>query len=220
MIMGSDVRADREIVDDILKEARKVGAEVPGTRITEWIETLRTLKPDGPPFGNRRLNKKYAAKVISLIDECMQMLADPPKDFSLNYLFYPPDSRLLPPVVAYRKAEQRHDCLATLLSEVRNRCEGIIEYRFGEHGRSGYQQQRAAMASRQLLESSGIPLQYSSSTSAYRTIARLFFEAMTGTCSADGADIERACEAVVRSPDAALFDQLWLVHLLVRSSKP
>ena len=62
--MGDDVRADREIVDDILEEVRKAGAEVPETRVNELIERLRVLKRAGPLIGNRTSNREHSARVL------------------------------------------------------------------------------------------------------------------------------------------------------------
>jgi hypothetical protein len=206
--MGDDVRADWEIVEDILKELREAGADVSDTRIADrriiqLIEDLRALRPHGPPKGNRNLNKEHTEKIISLIDAFEQALANHPKDYPLNYLFTPPVLSLLahPDAVDDHKAQQCRHLLAALLADVRERGKRIIEHRVGEHGLSGYQQKRAARASRELLEPFGIRLHYTSPTSAYRTIACLFFEAMTGTY---GADLERACEAMVSGQSDSL----------------
>jgi hypothetical protein len=199
--MGDDVRVDREIVDDILKELREAGAKVSDTRIAErrikqLIEDLRALRRHGPPKGNRNLNREHTEKIISLIGALEQALANHPKNYPLNYLFTPPVLSLLadPEAVDNQKAEQRRYLFAAFLADVQERGNRIIEQKVGEHGLSGYQQKRAARASRELLEPFQIRLHYTSPTSAYRTIASLFFEAMTGTY---GADLERACEAMV-----------------------
>jgi len=73
--MGDDVRTDREIVDDILKEVRKAGAKVPATRVNELIERLRVLKLRGSLLGNRTLNREHAEKIISWIYEGGQLFA-------------------------------------------------------------------------------------------------------------------------------------------------
>jgi hypothetical protein len=198
MIMGSDVRADREIIDDILNALRKAGAGVGDVRIYVLIEALRETKHLGPSSGNRKSNKEYAEKVNSWIDAGERMFADPPEGFPLNYLFSPPDDSLLAdPTIVSQKPEQCNDWLLTaVLADMRRRCKSIIEHRVGEHGRSGYQQERAARVSRELLKTFGVPLHPSSPTSTYRMVASLFFEAMTGTY---GADLERACKAMVKS---------------------
>jgi hypothetical protein len=193
----SNGRADREIADDILKEVRKAGVEVPDTQVDVLIKALHEIKHLGPSSGNRKLNKEYAEKVISWIDAGAQMFADPPEDFPLNDLYTPTDDSLLAdPAIVYQKAEQRNDWLLTaLLADMRKKCRWIIEHRVGEHANSGYQQERAARVSRQLLKKFGIPLHPSSPTSTYRRVASLFFEAMTGTYDAD---LKRACVAMAK----------------------
>jgi hypothetical protein len=75
------VRADPEIVDDILNELHEAGAGVGDVRIYVLIEGLRMIKHLGPSSGNRKSNREYAEKVIALIDEAGQMFADPPEGF-------------------------------------------------------------------------------------------------------------------------------------------
>ena len=218
----------------IVKELRNAGVSDPRTelierRVNQLIEILRELKPHGPPRGNRKANRDHAKKLISSIDQCEQLLADYPENFPLNFLFTRlPTSLFVADTEAvedraeavYLEAERRRFDFVVFLRDMRKKCERIIEHRLGEHGRSGYQQERAAMASRELLEPFGIPLHPTSPTSAYRTIARLFLEATTGTCSADGADIQRACEAVARLPRSVTPDASLLSQLRVISRKP
>jgi hypothetical protein len=212
------VRADREIVDDILQEICEAGVSDPPLklielRINQLIELLRALKPYGPPKDNRKSNKKFAKKIIPLIDTMQEMLADPSKNFAINYAFTPPPAGLLtdPDAVDYQKAGQRQFLHAALHADMRRRFQWMIEHEVGEYGRSGYQQKRAAMASRELLEPLEIPLHYGSSTSVYCRVTSLFFEVMTGLYDAEGPGVfplERACEAMARYPNAPLLMQL------------
>jgi hypothetical protein len=197
MIMGSDVRPDREIVDDILKEFRKAGAEVPDKQVDVLIKALREIKHLGPSSGNRKANTEFAEKVTSWIEAAGQMFADPPEGFPLNDLFTPTDDSLLAdPAIVYQNDERCNNWLFTaLLADMRKNCKRIIEHRVGEHANSGYQQERAARVSRQLLKKFGIPLHPSSPTSTYRRVASLFFEAMTGIYDAD---LKRACVAMAK----------------------
>jgi hypothetical protein len=189
------VRADREIVDDILKEFRKAGAEVPDTHVDVLIKALREIKHLGPLSGKRKTNKEYAEKVISWIDAAGQMFADPPEGFPLNDLFTPPeDSLLADPAIVYQN-DERNWLFTALLADMRKKCRWIIEHGVGEHASSGYQQERAARVSRQLLKKFGIPLHPSSPTSTYRRVASLFFETVTGTYDAD---LKRACVAMAK----------------------
>jgi hypothetical protein len=199
-----DVRADREIVEDILKELRKAGAEVPDTQIHKLIKAWREIVHLGPSSGNRKANKKYAERVISWIDAGAQMFSDPPEDFPLNDLFTPPDDSPLADLAIYPNDERCNDWLFTgILADMRKKCKWTIDHRVGEHANSGYQQERAARMSRGLLKSYKIPLHPSSPTSTYRRVASLIFEVMTGTYDVD---LKRACEPWPRSRPAQKSD--------------
>jgi hypothetical protein len=191
------VRVDREIIEDILKELHEAGAEVPYAQVDDLIKALREIKQLGPLSGSRKANREYAERVISWIDAAGRMFADPPENFPLNDLFTPPDDSLLadPPIV-YQKDERCNSWLFTaLLADMRKNCEWIIEHKVGEHRNSGYQQERAARVSRELLKKFGIPLHPSSPTSTYRRVASLFFEAMTGKYDIG---LKRACVAMAK----------------------
>jgi hypothetical protein len=196
--MGDQVRTDREIVQDIRHKVSEAGAEAPEAGISELIESLRALKGYGSLAGNRTQNRKYAKKLIAWIDEGRQLLADHPENFNFNVLFAPYTSvvECIDIDVVYQKAELRYEWMSALLSDMRSRCDWIIASKFGEHASSGYQQERAAIASRELMEQLRLPLAPTSSTSAYRRVASLFFEAMTGIYDAE---LERACEAMART---------------------
>jgi len=210
--MSDLVRADREIIDDMKKEVRKARAEVPETRVHKLIERLRFLKRSGPLIGNRTSNREHAEKIIVWIDEAQQLFPLYGENFPWDFLFGPPleihknteplDSSQLDATAAAAAIEAmpknpvlRHCCLAALLGEMRWRCKWIIDERVGARANYGHLQECAAIASRQLLESVGIPLRYSHAKSTYRETSSLFFEVMTGT---QGVDLERACRAVAK----------------------
>jgi hypothetical protein len=194
--MGDQVRTDQEIVQDILHEVRTAGAEAPEAGVRGLIEGLRALKLYGPLSGNRSSNRKYARKLVVWIDGGKQLLAEHPENFNLNLLFAPEPAAGDHIEAVYQKAELRYGWFAALLADMRSRCDWIIEHKYGEHGSAGYQQERSAIASREVMDQLKLPLAYSSPTSAYRRVASLFFEAMTGTYDAD---LERACEAMAAS---------------------
>jgi hypothetical protein len=195
MVSAEERRTDKEIVDDIRRGIRAANVDVPEARIRELIEGLRALEAYGPLAGNRTLNRKYAKKFIGWIDDGRRLLAEHPENFNLHLLFAPHAPVFERIESVYQRAELRYEWFAALLADMRSRSEWIIESKYGEHGSAGYQQERAAIASRELMEQFKLPLAYSSQTSTYRTVASLFFEAMTGIC---GADLERACEAMTR----------------------
>jgi hypothetical protein len=201
-----DVRTDREIVEDILKEARKAGVEMPDTRVYELIERVRKLKLYGTLNGNRKSNRRHAKKIIAWIDEGKQLFALYDENFPWDFIFTPDappeqETRSFPLTdddrieVIRQKSRERHGGLGKLVGEMRWKCKWIIDHRVGAHGGSGHPQEWAAMASRILLESVEIPLRYGSPRSTYRETSSLFFEAMTGTY---GVDLERACRAIAK----------------------
>jgi hypothetical protein len=86
----------------------------------------------------------------------------------------------------------------SILGVARRECERIINTKQGVHHNAGSRQYHAAFEAQSLALKHKLTLAYSSSTSAYRTIARLFFEAIAERPLNNGEDIERACENVAR----------------------
>jgi hypothetical protein len=197
--MGDQVRTDREIVKDIRHKISEAGADAPEARISELIEGLRNLESCPPLTGFRKDNTRYARKLSKWLQEGENLLKQHPKEFNFHFLFAPEPSDNETIHTSASKAELRYEFLRSILIELRSRCEWIIKNKFGEHRLAGYQQERAATASRELMEQCGLPLAYSSPTSPYRRVASLFFEAMTGMYDEE---LERACEAMSWSPVA------------------
>lgn len=112
-----------------------------------------------------------------------------PEGFNFHMLFAPEEFESVEMMM--QEAEQRYEALATILAGVRDRCTWVAETKIGGHRLSGLPQERAAIASREIMQRCGLPLAYSSPTSPYRVVAGLVFEAMTGEF---GRDMERACE--------------------------
>ena len=146
-----------------------------------------------PPFkGFRKDNAQHAAKIIKWIQEGQSLLA------SSSHV---PSEFLFLDVPALN--ENRADHFTAILHAMREKCEWLLQSKPGAHRNSGFQQERAAAIARGLMEKHGLPLAYSSPTSAYRTTARLFLEGMTGQTSPGGEDIERACQVVAKRPKDA-----------------
>jgi hypothetical protein len=185
-------RSDTEIVDDIVRECGDASVE---KQVRLLIEGLRVLKSSAPFNGYRRENQQYLAAVRKQIDKLEKTLKAAPASFKFTMLFAPNQSATLDTM--YQKAEACWEYLSGEMARLRARCDRFIELGLGEHGAAGYQQERAAIAARELIEQSGKPLAWSSPTSSYRVVAGLLFEAMTGE---QGRDMERACEAMARVP--------------------
>jgi hypothetical protein len=98
---------------------------------------------------------------------------------------------------AFEEAQKGEAAFLSALSKLSERSRRILELRLGEHGSARYDQVRAAAVARELMERCGLPLAYTSTTSAYRVVASLFYEDMTGEYDKD---LERACEKVARRP--------------------
>jgi hypothetical protein len=184
-------RSAIDISKEIVKEIRKVSpVDESDTYIYHTIMGLRILSPMDPFKGWRRENKKYAADLIKWIEDGQALLANSPGALSTDLFF------TSVPVLGENRSVQ----FIEILNAMRATCDWIAETRMGVHPNYGYQQERAAIIARGLMEKHGLPLAYSSPTSPYRATARLFFEGMTEQTLDGGEDIERACETVAKLP--------------------
>ena len=93
------------------------------------------------------MNKTYAKKLSSRIDELQRVLVDHPKDDTLFYLFPPAILSLFTPLA---EAERCHNAFAAqleaLLAPLQQRCKWVIEYRPGPRPR------RSAKRNQKLLQ--------------------------------------------------------------------
>lgn len=184
-----------DIAKEIISEIRKVSPAIDEseTDVCYIIMGLRRLSPLAPFKGYRRENTNYAAKLIEWIKEGQALLANAAASSQgvLPGIFF---------IDVPELGENRASHFAGILDAMRLRCEWVVQTKIGVHGNSGYQQERAAIIARGLMEKHGLPLAYSSPTSTYRKVARMFLEAMTEHASASAEDIERACEVVAKLP--------------------
>jgi hypothetical protein len=168
-------------------------------RIAILIDAQRQLAKFPPLVGYERSNKKFARRLKAWLEAGDEIFAAMPEDYPAFVLYAPPgplnsEQQLL---AAADLAEIRKATLGTLLGDLRSRCEAVIKGGIGEHGSAGYQQERAAIAAREMCEQTGKPLAWSSSTSPYRKAASLFYEAITGEYDHE---LERACEFIGERP--------------------
>jgi hypothetical protein len=174
------------------------------------------LRVELPPLGgNRTVNEKYAKQLRRRLDKLEATLKAVPEGFPLLFLLTPAKflplfllsqipvgqdatMEIAPEVVdsLMQEPETRLNRLLEELTKLRAQCDLIIEHQLGEHGSMGYQQERAAIASREVMEQCELPLTVSP-TSKYCIVAGLFLEAMTGE---DNRDLRRACERMANSP--------------------
>jgi hypothetical protein len=199
-------RRDEEIVTEIVKEIKTANpaAAVDKVYVRDQIDELR--KPRDPDFKYQRDNKKYAADIIRWIKDGQRLLAGRPDAFHPDLLFRRAPTKpdwidlFLMRAGSY---EPTRSILKDLLAGMRKQCDLIIQGKIGAHRSSGEEQERAAWASGKLMDLHALPWAYSSESSVYRKVARLFLEAMTGRTSKNGADIYRACKAVARNRELA-----------------
>jgi hypothetical protein len=200
-------RNTNDIVIDIVNECRDASVE-------GLVRTLISgLEQEIPPlWGNRKVNEEYAIKLRRRIDKLEATLKAVPEGFPLFLLFAPERFLSLfflaqfpagqgatveiPSEIDDNQPETRWEQLAEKLAKLRAQCDWIIELQIGEHGSAGYQQERAAIASREVMERCGLPLTCSP-TSKYCLVASRFFETMTGEYDRD---LRRACEVIARAP--------------------
>lgn len=163
------------------------------------IDAQRHLAKLPPLTGHERSNRKFAKRLKAWLEEGDKLLAPMPADSSPLLLFAPPGLLRSEEDIlrAGHLAEIKKATLAVMLNDLRSRCEWIISSGIGEHGSAGYQQERAAIAARELCEITSKSLAWSSSTSDYRVAASLFYEVITGEYDHS---IERACKFIAERP--------------------
>lgn len=192
------IRTTDEIVADIIRALDAAAAIKPTVLLA--IDGLRQLSKYPPLTGYRKDNERFAQRLKKWADDGNRLFADAPKDFNLHMLFAPENcgplnSREGIEAMA-RQAAAGYAALTGWLAHLRSKCDWIIQNKIGEHRHAGINQERVAIAARELCERVGKPLAYSSPTSAYRIVAGLLYEAMTGE---QGRDMERACEFIAQT---------------------
>jgi hypothetical protein len=184
-----------EIVREVVQTLQTDQAFEPVVRLL--VDGLRQLSKYGPLSGYRKDNKEFAQRLKRWVEDGENIFGKLPENFNVHMLFAPEDCGPLntPERVEAmaRQAELGYETLRRWLTTLKIRCEWIIRSNIGEHRHAGYQQERAAVAARELCEKAGRPLAWSSPTSAYRIVAGLLYEVMTGE---QGRDMERACEFI------------------------
>ena len=143
----------------------------------------------GPAGGFRQENVESATKIRKWIEAGI----GPENEYLVSGLIFEPASALFGDEHWAAMAEQ--ESLAEALNELRRRCDRIIQSQPGKHRNAGYQQEKAAEYSRELMEKCGLPLIHTNPYGPYRAVASLLYELMTGDADKD---LERACEVVAR----------------------
>jgi hypothetical protein len=183
---------DDEIVAAI---ADALGTE-PDAYIQELVVAATGMSKFPPMKGNRKVNLKYARQVLQWIGAGQGLFADMPEPF-LPFLFgLKQDGPVNSPErleALVRPAQSEYAIFTAWLANLQASCEWIIQEKIGEHGRAGYQQERAAVAAARLCERFGRTLAWSSPLSSYRIVTGLLYEAMTGE---PDRDLERACKTI------------------------
>jgi hypothetical protein len=179
-------RSVDEIVGDI---AGELGGEGIEDHARALIGAAPFIKNAGPATGNRRANAELAGDLLKWIARG-EKLFERLKGGDLIMFFAPPGPIVMPEDLerAVRQAAARRDLW---LDALRTRCEWIIQQQIGEHGHTDHMQRAAAIAAAHLCRKAGKPTAWASSTSTFRMVASLVFEAMTGQRDVE---LERACE--------------------------
>jgi hypothetical protein len=174
-------------------------------RLWAKIGELRELMRGSPWAGYRTINREYVAKFRKWAEQGDKLFRGMPKDFNPLMLFAPDDvnwGRAEEREEGLKRAEETAEVFLANLAWFRQRLDWLASADFGRHGLAGYLQEIAAVAARELCERHGLPLAYSSSTSAYCKTAGLLFEAMTGKPPGKDGEglIMRACRAMHAVP--------------------
>jgi hypothetical protein len=193
--------------DEIIADIIKLTGEPERIRALahKLIDDLRIVCP--PLTGNKKSNLEWARDLRKRVTAVKKMLRGAP-DPLLAFIFAPEKFWSAwvwqntpiendPKVRDY--LAQKPERLAQLIAELDRicaECGHIISLKPGVHGSVRYQQERAAIASRAVMEHCGKRLSCSRS-STYCKVAALFFEAASGKYDQD---LLRACETVARGP--------------------
>jgi hypothetical protein len=189
-------------VDEIVTDIAKTLGTGPESKawIQEFVDAVAgspTIK-FAPMEGNRKANKAYARKILRWIGDGQKLIAGVPKTIFLALFCHEQNAPLNSPEAMEAligPALAKHAEFTAWLANLRARCEWVIQKNIGEHGHAGHIQKQAAIGAISLCEKFGQPLAWSSPTSAYRIVAGLLYEAMTGE---QGRDMERACELMAK----------------------
>jgi hypothetical protein len=186
------VRSKDEIVRDIVKKIDddRVGAAEVCDEIARWRELA--LIDGEPVLGYRSDNMAYAKRLQQWGAEGERLIRGAPGGGPFAVIWCAPNADGVVPAVEQVKKE--HDALRQLLLVLREKCKAVMKQPPGRHRRSGWRQRGAAYIALRLCEKAGKPLATASSTSAFREVASLIFEALTGQ---HGANLERACKYMV-----------------------
>jgi hypothetical protein len=194
-------RDDAEIISDIIKACNDRPLE---EEVAALIEARRESMKHPPLAGFQTTNREYVAKLRKWIAQGDKLLRRMPKDFNPGMLF---DPDFVPDDDDEQGPEER--AFFGNMAWFRQRLDELESADLGGGRRAGYPQEWAAISARELCERYGLPLAYSSSTSAYCKTARLFFEAITGKPPRrDGKGlIMRACRAMHAVPICTETDE-------------
>jgi hypothetical protein len=186
MTTDSTKRDDAEIISDILKACNDKPLE---EEVATLIGALRESKKHPPLAGFRTTNREYEAKLRKWAEQGDELFRQMPKDYNPGMLFDPD-------FVSDDDDEQGPEERAFfgIMAWFRQRLDELESADLGIRRNAGFQQEWAAKAARELCERHGLPLAYSSPTSAYCKTAISLFEAMIG--KPPGKDGEGAMHAV------------------------
>jgi hypothetical protein len=179
-------RDDAEIISDIIKACKDKPSQ---EEVALKIAQLRERMKGSPWAGFRTTNREYVAKLRTCMGRLDELRRKMPKDFNPFMLFMSDEGSL-------QGAEERADVFWGNMEWFRQRLDKLANADLGVHGNKVFQQDWAAIAARELCEQHGLPLAYTSPTSAYSKTADLLFEAVTGKRQRQ----ERACEAMAKVP--------------------
>jgi hypothetical protein len=193
-----------DIAREILMEIRRANPAAAATeeKISDIIKKLRRPRP--PYVGYRRQNRKYAEDVIKWIEKGEKLLLEHHDTIHPELLFCQGFNEGSFVADEDRKRLQQ---LKDILDSMRRQCSLIVNSKFGKHGNAGQDQERAAWAAAGLIMDAGLPLTYTSESSAYCTVALLLFKAMTGKESGNGSHIMKACRAIAQMILAWISDE-------------
>jgi hypothetical protein len=175
-------------------------------KLRGWVEKLQTTLAAAPTAANTIKLRRQIEKLVTMLDAAsgdrIFDLFAPEKSETLDTMFDAANEQ------CYRFGEglgvlwraidsgTQPCAIHAELEKLRTRCDRLIDAGPGEHGLSGHQQDRAAIAALLLMKRWGKRPGSTDAASPFREITGLLYEAMTG---APGQDMARACRQALRA---------------------
>ena len=196
-----------EIIEEIVDHLRPWKQRMSEATVRAGVNrALKTLLPDSPSEkevqrGFHKAYRTYAKQLDSALSEVETLLASAPGRLASS-LFYPvlvpmtmASGGLSSPWEIGRANETRNGSFAAELRRLRSVCAQALNPDFERHPNFDFQKYFCARSSYDLMQAKSDRKIAGTKDGAFRAIASLLYEAVSGQ---QGADLKRACDSVLR----------------------